>query len=173
MVRREVTTIAGPRVYELVHARVGGISVGEKPGVAFRVSVQQEGETRLNAVLRLSVSDPPLELMFPTSQEYDVQLRDPAGNVMYTWSADKGFLQATHTRDAEGELVWTVEIPLMARLKPGRYTVEAWLTSGPSHREFAATTSFDVQQPITATVSAAACAGPGCNATGRPAGRIR
>lgn len=172
MVRREVTTIAGPRVYELVHARVGGAVLGEKPGAAFRVSVRHEGDARLVATLRLSVFGPPVKLVFPTSQEYDVQLRDPEGNVMYTWSADKGFLQAIHTRDAEGELVWAVEIPLTDRLKPGRYTVEAWLTSGPSRRDFAATTSFDVAAPISATASSTAC-GSGCSSTGRPIGRDR
>ncbi len=172
MARREVTTFAGPRVYELVHARVGGTILGEKPGAAFRVSVQQEAATRLAATLRLSVFGPPFKLLFMTSQEYDVQLRDAEGNVIYTWSADKAFLQAVHARDAQGELVWTVEIPLANTLKPGRYTVEGWLTSGPSRREFAAAMSFDVAAPIAAAASTAAC-GPGCGSTGRPNGRPR
>ncbi len=170
MVRREVTTIAGPRVYELVHARVGGITLGAKPGAAFRVSVDAVESTRVAVSLHLSVFGPPVKLVFGSSQEYDLQLRDAVGNVMYTWSEGKAFLMAIHERTAEGDLAWTVEIPLADPLKPGRYQVLGWLATGPA-REFASTANFDVGGA--ASVTATACGRPNCSATRDPAGRRR
>jgi hypothetical protein len=147
MVRREVTTIAGPRVYDLVHARVSGLTVAGEREAAFRVSIERIEDERLEVALRLSVRGTPIRLVFPSSQEYDLQLRDARGNVLYTWSADKLFLQALHERIVEGELVFTVEIPLAKPLDVGVYKVEGWLTAGESHREFSASATFDVGEP--------------------------
>ncbi|HWR54507.1 MAG TPA: BsuPI-related putative proteinase inhibitor [Bryobacteraceae bacterium] len=156
MVRREVTTIAGPRVYELVDARVGGLSLAAKPSTAFRVSLQSIEEKKIAATLKLIVSGAPVTLKFNSSQEFDAVLKDPKGDTIYVWSSDKAFLQALHERTIEGEATWRFEIPLAKALdQPGRYTLEGWITSGQSNRDYSAVTAFEVIQPAAVPASAA------------------
>src|SRR4029077_19789188 len=75
LVRRIVSTFAGPRTFELVHARVGPLTVLGEPGAAFHVSLDRtmvelkNGESqRLRVTMRLSVyRSPELALQFPSS----------------------------------------------------------------------------------------------------------
>lgn len=164
MVRREVTTIAGPRVYELVDARLGGITVAERPNTAFRVTVRSVEQHRITANLKLIVSGAPVTLRFRSSQEFDAELKDPKGNTIRVWSADKSFLQALHERTVAAEAEWNFELPLTDWLdQPGRYTLEAWITSGKG-REYSAVTAFEVIQPAATDARATAAA----KATPRP-----
>jgi hypothetical protein len=57
-------------------------------------------------------------------------------------------LQALHEREITGE--WTVaeEVPLPAGgLRPGVYTVGAWITTKDQNPSFAAITTVTVEQP--------------------------
>jgi hypothetical protein len=150
-------------VYELVDARIGGMSLAAKPSTTFRVSVQSIEENRIAATLKLNVSGAPVTLRFNSSQEFDAVLKDPKGNTIYVWSSDKAFLQALHERTLEGEATWKCEIPLAKPLdQPGRYTLEGWITSG-AGREYSAVTAFEVIQPAAVpagTESVAAKASP-------------
>jgi hypothetical protein len=62
---------------------------------------------------------------------------------VYTWSADKIFIQAIRQVSFTGETNFAAEVPLNETLKPGRYKLEGWLTTNPVR--FRAETSFEVR----------------------------
>ena len=114
LVRRTVTTIAGPRVYELAEARVGNWTFTAAPGGAARLSFNPAVITRaaetdavsFRAALRISLLDSePVRLRFPSSQTYDLAIRNSAQEVVYSWSADKLFLQVVRDEEIAGEQI--------------------------------------------------------------------
>jgi hypothetical protein len=145
MVQRISTTIAGPVTYDLVRANVGSLLVSERPAGSFSVSVRQLPD-RLIASLHLDVSGGhPVRLVFPSSQEYDVVLRDAAGQQIWRWSDGIAFAQAVHEKTVM-QLSYDVDIPLIQNgrgLQPGTYTVEGWLTTDP--RKFSSAAVFEIQ----------------------------
>ena len=162
LVRRSVITIAGPRVFELVSAKVGNTIITAAPQSTFQVALSKPklGEPRLHVDLRLIVEAPlPLELTFPSTQRFDLQLRNSRGEVLYTWSADKLFAQVIETEHVQGVLQYEAEIPLSTstgQLPPGKYTVEGWLTAGESGRQFSATAVWVVPEAEPAVEAQAA-----------------
>jgi hypothetical protein len=146
MIRRVVGSIAGPITYDLVHATSGPLTIAEKPGASFRVGLRQQPE-RVIATLRLTIEGGmPQELTFPTSQEFDVVLRNGYGQEIWRWSQGYAFAQAVHSKIV-GELTHTAEIPLVQngqRLPNGAYTVEAWLTTQ-EPRRYAAAVSVEIR----------------------------
>ncbi len=146
LARREIQTIAGPAVYELVSAQIGGFRLVPAPSASFHVSVEQPAKTSLTAKLHLTAAGRPIRLAFVSAQEYNVALRDDAGKTLYVWSANRIFAPFLHEREVNGRLTYTVEIPLVKALAPGKYKLEGWITSAPSGREFAASTVFEVPE---------------------------
>ncbi|MCC6861522.1 MAG: hypothetical protein IT158_23335 [Bryobacterales bacterium] len=148
MLRRVESSIAGPRTYDLVDARVGSISISESPYSSFRVTAAVAGPA-LKVNLRLSVdSGTGLKLTYLSSQDYDLALRNPNGETIYRWSAARLFLPVVRERVVVGELLHEIEVPLSEittrPLEPGTYTVEAWITSGSSGREFSASAALEI-----------------------------
>lgn len=148
MLRRIQTTIAGPRTFDLIAARVGSLTIAAPPTARFSVSV---GPTvapgPVTATFRLQVNAPsPLTLSFSSGQEYDFALDDSAGNTLWTWSANRTFAQALHQRTVKDEWSATVEIPWPVAtggtLQPGDYTVRASVTT-------AGSTAFAAAAPVT------------------------
>jgi hypothetical protein len=148
MLRRVQTTIAGPRTFDLISARVGNLTIAAPPSGSFSVSV---GPTLaagpVSATFRLQVNSPsPLTLSFSSGQEYDFALDDSAGNTLWTWSASRMFVQSLHQRTVAGEWTETVEIPWPATAggspQPGDYTVRASVTT-------AGSTAFAAAVPVT------------------------
>ena len=139
LLQRSAQTIAGPRPYDLVYARLGEMAVITEPEVSFGVAVDWAA-TSVRLTLR-NRTDVPLVLNFPSGQTYDVAVRDEDGNGVWTWSADRTFVQILRTEQVSGERLWVVTLPA---LKPGRYSVEGWLTTTGGKR-FAATTGFEVR----------------------------
>lgn len=102
LVQRVNQSIIGPRPFRLVSAKVGAITYDERPGVQFRVSLPASTivrsdpaspiQTEVALSLRVDGLDPVL-LRFPTSQRYNIAIKDEAGNTMYLWSALALFLQ--------------------------------------------------------------------------------
>jgi hypothetical protein len=147
LVRRTVTTLAGPRTFDLVHARVGALTFRGEPDTDFRVSldrtiVEPKGaETpTVRVTMRLSsYRTPGLSLRFHSSQRYDIQLRNAAGQVVYRWSDDVAYAQVIEDRVFAGEMSYEQLVPLHVRggtpLAPGQYQLEAWLDT--PNREFA------------------------------------
>jgi Intracellular proteinase inhibitor len=148
MLRRIQTSIAGPRTFDLIYARVGTLTIDAAPAARFSVSVGPTvGPGPVLATLRLQVNSPaPLTLSFTSGQEYDLALNDSAGNTIWLWSASRTFLQALHQRTVTDEWIETVEIPWPTApgggLQPGDYTVRATVTAS-------ASTPFAATVPVT------------------------
>ena len=85
-----------------------------------------------STVLRLhvtNVSDAPVELQFTSGQRYDFQVTTEAGEVLWTWSADKSFMQAlgSETLEPGGSLTFSEAWPSEGRR--GRYIAIGTVTS--------------------------------------------
>jgi hypothetical protein len=131
LAERVFNSISGPRRYRAVYARIGNATVLAGPELAFRLSLDQ-AEYRQEAVIRLRITldngtGKPLMLAFPSAQTYDFSIRNAAGESVYTWSADKRFAALYREVPFEGETNWTEQHSL--RLRPGEYTLAAWLTT--------------------------------------------
>ena len=135
MLRRVVSTIAGPRTFDLIAARAGNITIDAAPSASFGVSLgPATGAGPVLATFRLRVNSKlPLTLSFSSGQEYDFALKSSAGTTLWRWSASRTFLQALHQRIVADEWSATVEIPWPTTsggvLQPGDYTVEALVTN--------------------------------------------
>ena len=70
-----------------------------------------------------------------TAQEYDLVLKDEAGNVVWKWSDGQMFAQAAHERIVGTE--WSVKVDVPWPTQEGNYTLQAWLTTATP--QFAAT----------------------------------
>jgi hypothetical protein len=148
LVQRTIQTIAGLVHYDLVHASIGPVSVTEWPSTSFSVGVRRPLGPRVIADLRWNASGEGAVLRMPTSQEYEVLLRDSNGNVVWRWSDGKFFTPQLRRRSAR-HLSYEVEIPLQIYgilLPEGIYTVEAWLATIPE-RQFAGAKSFQYTHP--------------------------
>jgi hypothetical protein len=144
MIERTEQTIAGPRTYELVLARVGSLTMRSGAWGSFTVSVQRPfGAAGLRAALELRVSGPEaVNLRFNTSQDFDVVVRTQEGREVWRWSDGQFFLQVLRAETTLGKQ-WEVEIP---QLPAGKYEVEAWVVSGPSQRDFAAVAPIEIPE---------------------------
>jgi hypothetical protein len=153
MLRRVVSTIAGPRTFDLIAARVGTITIDVVPSASFSVSLgPTTGVGSVPATFRLHVnSNSPLTLSFPSGQEYDFALKDSAGTTLWKLSPSQTFLQAPHQRIVADEWSATVEIPWPTTsegvLQPGDYTVEAVVTNANS-LPFAATVPITIRYAV-------------------------
>jgi hypothetical protein len=155
LVRRSVSTIAGPATYDLVHARVGALTYLGEPAASFHVVLDRTvvdlgagADQRLRVTLRLSLYHAVAQtLEFASAQRYDIQLRNAQGEIVYRWSDDAVYAQSVEERVVAGEASFVQEIPLHLRggepLPPGMYTVEAWLNT--PAREFAGAAGIEVR----------------------------
>jgi hypothetical protein len=135
MLRRTVQTIAGPRDYNLVAARVGKSSIETLANGRFTVSADVAPDA-INVTLRISIGPGnTLVLPFPTGQYYDLALIDDSGTAVYRWSADKIFMQALRQLTVTDE--WTATVPI-PRPAAGNYTLRAWMTTSDDVPPYAA-----------------------------------
>lgn len=144
MLRRVVSTITGPRTFDLVYARVGTQIIETRDRGRFSVALDQpaEGspdEDSLRVTLRIDLGfTPAIRLRFPTSQVFDVALRDATGKTVWQWSDGRAFDQATQEVNIGNIWNETVRVPRPAGDLTG-YTIEGWLTTMPGEPRFAAT----------------------------------
>jgi hypothetical protein len=154
MLRRVMSTIAGPRTFNLIAARVGNITIDAAPSASFGVSLgPATAAGPVLATFRLHVNSKlPLTLSFSSGQEYDFALKDSAGTTLWRWSVSQTFLQALHQRIVADEWSASVEIPWPTTsegvLQPGDYTVEAMVTNTNS-LPFAAAVPVTIVTPST------------------------
>ena len=80
----------------------------------------------------------------PTTQTYDLEIKDAKGGVVYRWSADKAFGQVVTTLALAPELDYTIAAPL-AKLPVGQYVAQAWLTVSGPERAYSASVAFEIQ----------------------------
>jgi hypothetical protein len=83
MVRRVVNTIAGPRTYDLIYARVGNQTISPRSTGNFSVTAMPGSEPGTwQATMRIHQgSGMPMKLRFPSGQEYDLKLRGTDGSI--------------------------------------------------------------------------------------------
>lgn len=146
MVRRVVTTFAGPRTFDLVHGRVGNQVISGGSVGSFSVTATLGSGTMLATLRIQQPSGSQLKLRFSSGQEYDLRVRDSGGQTVYTWSADKLFLQAQHELLISGGWSASVSVPQppSAPEGPHVYTIEAWLTTADGDPRFAAATTVEI-----------------------------
>lgn len=152
LLRRVVSTIAGPRTYDLVYAKTATLTYDVHRSNAFRVSLSDNylvcgtpgaGEVTVGMLLSRRRA-PWMELQFPSAQRYEIRVRNEAGDVVYQWSDGVYAAQATSTVLVDKDLEYSQTIPLQKtggqELEGGYYTVEASLTT--TNREFSGATRF-------------------------------
>jgi hypothetical protein len=142
MLRRTQTSIAGPRTFDLISARVGNVTIDAPPAGRFSVSIgAPASDGTAPATFRLQVNSlSPLILSFTSGQEYDFALTDSVGKTVWVWSAARTFEQSLHQRTVTDEWSATVDIP--GPTAPGDYTLQATVTAS-------ASTPFAATVPIT------------------------
>ncbi len=135
MLRRVVSSIAGPRIFDLIAAHVGSITIDAAPTAGFTVSLgtpTSAGTVPATFHLRVN-SNSPLLLSFASGQEYDFALRNSEGATLWRWSTGQTFVQAQHQRLVADDWTATVDIPWpttsAGALQPGDYTVVALVTN--------------------------------------------
>jgi hypothetical protein len=146
MLTRVVSTFAGPRTAHLIYARVGKFTLIADDGVTFDLALSPVAgpDPKLRATMRLAVrGSTPHQLVFPSSQEYEITLKNADGLVLWRWSDGRVFTPAVRTVElGPGTRLINEDAPLP--VQPGIYTVEAWITAGESRRELAASARFEV-----------------------------
>lgn len=139
LLQRVEQSIVGPRAYDLVYARLGGVTVISAPESGFGLALTQT-QNAIDARISLRHTGPqPLALVFPSGQQFDVEVYNESGKLVFQWSEGMRFIQALTKVSVLGEKIWMAEIPL-DRLQPGSYAVRAWLTTmdGPVYTASAA-----------------------------------
>lgn len=145
MVLHETTSIAGPVRHELTYSRTGATNIDVKTN-AFTVSTDAKtykAGHSADMLVRVSLRvTEPITLTFPSGQNSDMRIFNEKGENVYTWSADKLFpMIYRELRIEPGERTFVMEAPI-SRLAPGRYQVEAWLSTQP--RQYSGVVTFDV-----------------------------
>jgi hypothetical protein len=162
LIERTFTTIAGPRTFQLIYARLGGITVVSEQQISFALSLDrsiyyanlmppvdpQRAVPVMTARLTLRNTDQPIRLEYPSGQTYDLAIRNEKGDVVYQWSDGQAFTMALRMETfGPGEKNWTITVPLGLKGVPfaeGRYVAEGWLTTiGP--KAYATSVGFEIR----------------------------
>ncbi|MDK2124431.1 BsuPI-related putative proteinase inhibitor [Parachitinimonas caeni] len=95
-------TIAGPNVFELSKATVGGKNFPEgglKVAATFPSSRLVLGRDKAEVEVALDItngSNSDMTFTFPSGQDFDITLTNATGQVINSWGADKRFIMAIH-----------------------------------------------------------------------------
>ena len=139
----EETSFIGPRRYELVYFRTGA---AEGTEISFTIGLdapryQPGGNLAVRLTLRSTHPDA-VKLHFPSGQSFDLKIYDEGGTPVYTWSADKLFIQMIRDEQfGPGERTYGFQVRL-GTLRPGRYKAQGFLTTSP--QMYLAETSFEI-----------------------------
>ena len=141
MVRRVEQSIAGPRVFDLVYARVGKQVIEAEPAGRFTVSVSHRvGAEFADVTMRLETGGEPVNLPFASTQEFEVELKDESGAVRWRYSDGRVFAPVTSERLSTG---WSATVRIPVPDFQGRpsvpYTVTAWLKTVEGGPRYSAT----------------------------------
>ncbi|MBM3784011.1 MAG: hypothetical protein FJW30_06590 [Acidobacteria bacterium] len=146
LAERTFNTLTGPRRYTLTYARIGNASVIASGEYGFRISLdRRQYPTRARINLRLALENwtrDPLKLTFFSGQRFNYTIQNEAGDDAYNWSATRLFTAEIAELEVKGEKNWTSTDEI--ELKPGNYTLEAWLTHSDRGRPFRARIPFTV-----------------------------
>jgi hypothetical protein len=142
LVERAETTFIGERTIELVYAQIGGVTYLNDAGVAFSITATPTAQGIAARLVLHNRTDRPFDLNFRSTQFYNFQVRNAQGDVVYTWSADKIFLQVERKLTIRGEEVWADTLPVR-NLPAGFYSVTGELMNSDG-RKFLATTTINL-----------------------------
>ena len=163
LVRRTMQTIGGPREMVLVEAVVGStihpdrrFSVAlslDRPRYVANLMPPVDPERavpvlRADLIIRNTTIEP-LQITTPSGQQFDFEIRNEQGDIVYRWSDGRAFTQAVTTIDLSlGVRVFSVEVPLSSGdatpLPVGRYTIHGWVaTANPNL--YRAQSAFDIE----------------------------
>ncbi|BDC50698.1 hypothetical protein F183_A30140 [Bryobacterales bacterium F-183] len=153
-VKRVETSFAGPVTYELAYAKVGGVlTLTSKSESSFGIGVvppAATGDGALFVRLTLKNAGPePVILNYRSGQEYDFRVRNAAGEVIYVWSSTRLFPAVIQTIRVEKEKTWATSFTVPGGLRPGKYSIEGYLTTV-EPQNFVARTEFQVPEVSTA-----------------------
>ena len=134
--------------WELIYARVGGVTVDSAPELSFGIALDNSIYTvdmmppvspakaapLLTARLRLRNAAQPISLIFPSGQNFDFTITNDKGAVVYRWSDGQAFPMVVRTATfGPGENDFVIQLRLngsdKAPLPPGNYVAEGWLTT--------------------------------------------
>ena len=134
--------------WELIYARVGGVSVDSAPELSFGIALDNAIYTvntmppvspataapLLTARLRLRNTAQPITLNFPSGQSFDFTITNDKGAIVYHWSDGQAFTTIFRTENfGPGEKDFVIQLrlngPDKAPLPAGKYVAEGWLTS--------------------------------------------
>jgi hypothetical protein len=165
LVRRTQTTIAGPLTYELIYARLGGVTFVSATGISTSLWLDRplysanlmppidplRSGPEMTARLTLNNwTDAPLEVVFPSGQNYDLVIRNAKDEIVYRWSDGKAFTMVfrRETLAPRHERSYVIVLRLGDKdsrpLPQGLYTAEAWLATEGGKR-YAATVGFEIR----------------------------
>ncbi|MBL8215552.1 MAG: hypothetical protein JNK87_32830 [Bryobacterales bacterium] len=152
LAERRSTSFTGERVMQLVYARLSGgyVEVGAAE-TGFTVAtdrlVYAPGAIATVRMTLRNTQDQPLVLTFPSGQDYDVQIRDGKGEIVYTWSANRAFpLIYRGEVLIQGTKQWLAIVDL-PQLAPGDYSLTGFLATT---QKVEATIPIRVERPTPA-----------------------
>jgi hypothetical protein len=153
----------GPSIatYDLIYARVGGVTVVSGPEVTFSLTLDRAVYVSnlrtppgpvptMTARMTLRVvQNQPLALTFNTGQLYDLVVRDANGDAVYRWSDGRAFTQLVQTIPfGPGEKNFVVVANLgsdpTTPFPPGKYTAEGYLTTVGA-KNYSAIVAFEIK----------------------------
>jgi hypothetical protein len=149
LVQHATTTIAGPRVYDLMYSRTGATEVTANQvsfslaldAPVYPVSPTARRELTARMTVRSTAPDP-ITLTFPSGQDFDLVFRNEKGEEVYRWSAGRGFTQIFRTlKLGPGEKNFAAIVPL-DNLAPGKYIAEANLATD-NPKQYVASVPFE------------------------------
>lgn len=164
LVRRTETTFGGPKTYDLIYARIGGVKVISQPELRFSIALDRGVYTAnlmppidpglsvpvMTARLSLrNTTDKPVRLAFSSGQRHDLEFKNERGDVVYRWSDGRAFTLALGEEIiGPGERNYVVIVRLADKegkpLAQGKYTAMGWITTmGP--RVYAASVGFEIR----------------------------
>jgi hypothetical protein len=146
MVRRVVSAITGPQSFDLVYARVGRLAIESGDRGRFTVAAEQApGEDFWRVTLRLDTgSYPGIRVRLPSAQEFDVALRNAAGQVIWRWSDGRFFPQAVQDKELPNNWAAMVKVPHPNSASLEQYVIEGRLATSPGETGFAAATTVSL-----------------------------
>ncbi|MCC6392125.1 MAG: hypothetical protein IT167_16110 [Bryobacterales bacterium] len=128
LVRRTMTTIAGERKWDLIYTRLGGFSVFTEREVSFQTALDasqyKAGDAMTVRISLRGTLEPPLQLTFPTGQDFDLILRNEKGDEVYRWALGKLFTNLFRQFPLTGEKNWVLTVPV-PEVPAGNYTATA------------------------------------------------
>ncbi len=129
LVQRRMSNIAGEVVWDLIYTRLGGFTSFAEKERSFQAALNGDRFSTGDAItVRMTLRNTtgtPLELTFPSGQDYDVVIRNERGGEVYRWSNGRAFTLAIRMLRFSGEKNYSVVV--RPNLPAGAYTLTASL----------------------------------------------